>query len=61
MVHLNIDDIVFLERKKYAIQNALFGPSIGSHVDAMPSAKSLGQTAPFTTLLSDIQNRVKHL
>jgi len=42
MTSFSGDDIVFLERKKYAIQNTLLGLSIGSHVDAMPSAKSLG-------------------
>jgi len=43
------------------IQYAAFSPAIHAHIDAVPVAESLGQTAPFATMFGDIKNRVQHL
>lgn len=61
MIDLNVNDIVLLESKKYAIQHTLLSPSIGTHIDAVPSTKPRGQTAPFAPVFGDVQDGVKHL
>lgn len=61
MINLNIDHVILLEGEKDAIQYTLFCPAVGAHVNAVPAAKSLRQATPFTAVLSNVQDGVKHL
>ena len=61
MINLDIDDVIFLKGKKDLIQDALFCPTISSHVDAVPTTKLFGQAPPFAAMLRDIKYGVKHL
>ena len=61
MINLDIDDVFFLKCKKYIVQNALLCPAVGTHVDAVPAAKFLGQASPFAAVLRNIKQRVKYL
>lgn len=61
MVNLDIDNVFFLKCKKYIIQNALFCPAVGAHVDTVPAAKFLGQASPFAAVLRDIKQCVEYL
>src|SRR5436309_7212785 len=38
-----------------------FGPTVHACVDGMPAAKTFGESAPLTAMLSDIQHGVEHL
>ena len=58
---VNGQDLFFLQPGKDPIQNASFTPAIHPRVDGMPIAKMLRQTAPFTAMLDNIQQRVKQL
>lgn len=61
MINLNIDNIVVLKSKKHPVQDTLFRPAVSAHVDAIPTTKFFGQSAPFATMLRDIKYGVKHL
>jgi len=61
MVNLDINNVIFLKRKKDLIQHTLFGPAIGAHIDAVPTTKFLRQAAPFAAMLCHIKYGVKHL
>src|SRR5436853_6980598 len=39
----------------------MFGPTVHACVDGMPAAKTFGESAPLTAMLSDIQHGVEHL
>ena len=41
MLNLYVDHVTFLECCKYAIQYALFGPSIGAGINTMPISEFL--------------------
>ena len=58
---LDPHDLLRLQLLEYLIENAVLGPAIHPRVDRVPAAETLRQTAPFATLLSNIQNRVQHL
>ena len=60
-VDLDVNDIVFLKRRKDRIEHAALCPAVGSHADAVPSPKVLRKGSPFAALLGDIQNGVKCL
>ena len=54
------DDLRMLQLCEDPIQHTALRPAIHAGVDGVPVAEPLGQTAPFATLLGDLQDRVQH-
>src|SRR5271157_1854001 len=55
---LDAHDLLALQLLEDAIQYAVLGPAVHARVNGVPVAETLGKSAPFATLLGDIQNRV---
>ena len=55
------NDLLTLQFSEHTIQHAVAGPAVHSRVDRVPSAKALGQSAPFAAMLGHIKNRIEHL
>ena len=60
VIHFQLYQFVLLEGEENPIQDAIFGPTIGPRINAVPIAEFYRQTSPLTAVLSDIQNRVEH-
>lgn len=60
VIHFQLYQLVLLECEENPIQDAIFGPTIGTRVNVVPIAEFCRQAAPFTAMLSDIQNRVEY-
>ena len=58
---LHADDLRVLQLCKDAIQQPALGPTIHASIDGVLVAEPLGQTAPFATLLGDVQDGVEHV
>lgn len=61
MINLNINHVIFLQSRKHSFQNALLGPVVGSRINTVPIAKTLGQTSPFTAMFPHIRNGIQDL
>ena len=61
MIHLDVDDLNFLEGQKHLIENALPSPRVRPPIKTMPATEPFGQAAPFAAMLCNVQNSVKHL
>ena len=58
---VNGQDLFRLEAGENPIQDPGLAPAIHPRVDGMPITKMRRQTAPFTAILHDIQQRVEQL
>jgi len=58
---LHADDLRVLQLGKDAIQHPALRPPIHASIDGVPVAELLRQTAPFATLLGDVQDGVEHV
>ena len=47
-----------LQRLKYPIQNTVFCPAIGAHINTVPTAEPLRQTAPLAAVFGNVQDGV---
>ena len=56
---LHAEDLRVLQLGKDAIQHPALRPPIYARIDGVPVAKPRGQTAPFATLLGDVQDGVE--
>jgi hypothetical protein len=56
----DVDDLLFLQRHKDAVQHPCLGPAIHPRVDRMPVAEPAGQASPLAALLGHIQDRVHY-
>jgi hypothetical protein len=52
-------NLLLLQLGEYLIQHALLGPTIHAHINTVPIAVSLGQSAPFTSVLGYVEDRVQ--
>jgi len=57
---LDADNLRLLQLCEYPIQHTALRPAIHAGVDGVPVAKPPRQTAPFTTLLGNVQDCVQH-
>src|SRR6185436_461226 len=57
---LDAHDLSMLQLLEHAIEHPVFGPAIHARVDGMPIAESLGQPAPFATVLGHVQDRIDY-
>jgi len=55
------DDLLVLQLLEDAIQRAALGPAVHAGVNGMPISEALGQSAPRTTLLGDIEQGIQQL
>lgn len=53
--------LLALQRLEHFVQHSRFLPSPHAGVDRMPVAESLGQAAPFATMLGYVQHRIDYL
>ena len=58
---LHADDLSVLQLGKDAIQHPALRPPVHTSINGVPVAEPLGQTAPFATLLGDVQDGVEHV
>src|SRR3982751_2763917 len=54
-------NLIHLKLLEHSRQDSIFGPTVHACVDGMPTAKTFGESAPLTAMLSDIQHGVEHL
>jgi hypothetical protein len=55
------NDLLTLQSRQHAIQYTAPEPAVRSRVDRMPSAETLGQSAPFAAVLGDVKDRIQNL
>lgn len=55
------DDLRLLQLGKDAIEHPTLCPPVHARIDGVPVAELLGETAPFASLLGNIQDGVEHL
>lgn len=58
---LDAHDLLPLQLREDAIENAALGPPIHPRIDGVPIAETLGQSAPFATMLGDVEDGVENL
>lgn len=57
----NADNLRALQFRKHSVQYAIARPAVHPRVDRVPAAETWRQTAPFTSVLGNIEDRVEHL
>ena len=57
---LDAHDLSMLQLLEHAIEHPVFRPAIHPRVDGVPIAESLGQPAPFATMLGHVQDRIDY-
>src|SRR6478672_6037379 len=57
---LDAHDLSMLQLLEHAIEHPVFRPAIHPCIDGVPIAESLGQPAPFATMLGRVQDRIDY-
>jgi hypothetical protein len=60
-LHLDADDLFFLQRGEHPIEHPGPGPAGHAGVDGVPPTEPLRQPTPFAPMLGHVQNRVQHV
>ena len=58
---LDLHHLCLLQLCEGSIEHARLGPAAHAGVDRVPVAEALRQATPFSTVFSDVQDRVEHL
>src|SRR5579864_8307844 len=58
---LDANDLLSLQFREDAIQYTVPGPAVHSRIDRVPSAETLGQSAPFAAVFGNVKNGIEHL
>jgi len=56
---LDAQNLLLLQLGKHLIQDAFLGPAIHAHIATVPIAVPLGQSAPLTSVLGHVEDRVQ--
>ena len=57
---LDAYDLSMLQFLEHAIEYSALGPAIHARIDGVPIAEAIGQSAPFATVLSHVQDRIDY-
>jgi len=57
---LDAHDLSMLQFLEHAIEYSALGPAIHARIDGVPIAEAIGQSAPFATVLSHVQDRIDY-
>jgi hypothetical protein len=56
---LDAQNLLLLQFGKHLIQDAFLRPTVHAHIDAVPVAVPLGQSAPLTSVLGHVESRIQ--